>query len=230
MGCRPARRSRAGGAPGHGGALGQALRARRRARSSQRSGARRSGARGGPQGGGARAQPRRKPRGAPSARRRQGWARRSPRLDAARAGSGPHRGPPGAPDGEAATDAAQSSTRGARPWRGPRGDRERGPRLAARGAPGRRGEARGVRVRIVSLGQEGEVVGVDGTDALVRAGPLKVRRPVADLSRSPGRRRTPPKLGRSRSEKLAATGPTRGPTRRAEPSGGWTRAACASRS
>ena len=39
----------------------------------------------------------------------------------------------------------------------------------------------GVRVRIASLGQEGEVLSVDGKQALVQAGPLKVRRPLADL-------------------------------------------------
>jgi DNA mismatch repair protein MutS2 len=38
-----------------------------------------------------------------------------------------------------------------------------------------------VRVRIASLGQEGEVLSLDGTQALVQAGPLKVRRPLADL-------------------------------------------------
>jgi DNA mismatch repair protein MutS2 len=66
------------------------------------------------------------------------------------------------------------------------------------------GEVRaGARVRIVSLGQEGEVVEVDGTNALVRAGPLKVRRPVSDLLPLRGKAKDAA-LGKSRSEKLAA--------------------------
>jgi DNA mismatch repair protein MutS2 len=66
------------------------------------------------------------------------------------------------------------------------------------------GEVRpGVRVRIVSLGQEGEVAEVDGDEALVRAGPLKVRRPVADLIPLRGRAREAG-LARSRDDKLAA--------------------------
>jgi DNA mismatch repair protein MutS2 len=44
------------------------------------------------------------------------------------------------------------------------------------------GEVRpGVRVRIASLGHDGEVVEVDGEEALVLAGALKVRRPLSDL-------------------------------------------------
>jgi DNA mismatch repair protein MutS2 len=61
----------------------------------------------------------------------------------------------------------------------------------------------GTRVRIVSLGQEGEVVEVDGGNALVRAGPLKIRRPVADLLPLRGKARDVA-FGRSRAEKLAA--------------------------
>jgi DNA mismatch repair protein MutS2 len=66
------------------------------------------------------------------------------------------------------------------------------------------GEVRpGVRVRIVSLGQDGEVVEVDGETALVRAGPLKTRRPVADLL--PLRGKAPDAaLGRTRAERLEA--------------------------
>jgi DNA mismatch repair protein MutS2 len=63
--------------------------------------------------------------------------------------------------------------------------------------------APGVRVRIASLGQEGEVVEVDGKEALVRAGSLKIRRPVADLVPLQGRAREAG-LARSRGEKLAA--------------------------
>jgi DNA mismatch repair protein MutS2 len=59
-------------------------------------------------------------------------------------------------------------------------------------------------VRIVSLGQEGEVLEVDGKDALIRAGALKVRRPVADLLPLAGKAKDAPKLARSRGEKLAA--------------------------
>jgi DNA mismatch repair protein MutS2 len=66
----------------------------------------------------------------------------------------------------------------------------------------------GVRVRILSLGQEGEVVEVDGTNALVRAGPLKVRRPVTDLLPLRGKAKDAA-LGKSRSEKLAAAAEAR---------------------
>uniref|UniRef100_UPI001F5613A7 Smr/MutS family protein n=1 Tax=Anaeromyxobacter sp. SG17 TaxID=2925405 RepID=UPI001F5613A7 len=67
----------------------------------------------------------------------------------------------------------------------------------------------GVRVRIVSLGQEGEVVEVEGKDALVRAGPLKVRRPVSDLVPLVGKAKDAARLGRSRAEKLAAAAEAR---------------------
>ncbi len=63
--------------------------------------------------------------------------------------------------------------------------------------------APGVRVRIVSLGQDGEVVEVDGQNALVLAGPLKVRRPLSDLLALRGKARTAG-LARTRAEKLAA--------------------------
>ena len=62
--------------------------------------------------------------------------------------------------------------------------------------------APGTRVRIVSLGQEGEVVEVDGGNALVRAGPLKVRRPVSDLLTLRGKARGSG-LGKTRAERLA---------------------------
>jgi len=64
--------------------------------------------------------------------------------------------------------------------------------------------APGVRVRIVSLGQEGEVAEVAGGEALVRAGPLKVRRPLADLLPLKGKAKEAPGFSRSREEKLAA--------------------------
>jgi DNA mismatch repair protein MutS2 len=59
------------------------------------------------------------------------------------------------------------------------------------------GELRpGVRVRIASLGQEGQVLEVDGKQAMVQAGPLKVRRPLADLV---------PLTGQARQARLAVT-------------------------
>jgi len=73
---------------------------------------------------------------------------------------------------------------------------------ASEALPG--GEVRpGVRVRIASLGQEGEVLEVDGDEALVRAGPIKVRRPTSDLVALKGRAREA-SLSRTRGEKLAA--------------------------
>ncbi|HET8540151.1 MAG TPA: Smr/MutS family protein [Anaeromyxobacter sp.] len=63
--------------------------------------------------------------------------------------------------------------------------------------------APGVRVRIVSLGQDGEVVEVEGGSALVLAGALKVRRPVADLLPLRGKAKAAG-LARTRAEKLAA--------------------------
>ena len=66
------------------------------------------------------------------------------------------------------------------------------------------GEVRpGVRVRIASLGHEGEVIEVDGDEALIRAGAMKVRRPVADLVPLQGRAREAG-MARTRTEKLAA--------------------------
>jgi DNA mismatch repair protein MutS2 len=81
---------------------------------------------------------------------------------------------------------------------------------AAAGAEALPGEAvaPGVRVRIVSLGQEGEVVEVDGGVALVRAGPLKVRRPVADLLPLRGKAKDAA-IGRTRAERVAAAAAVR---------------------
>ncbi len=73
---------------------------------------------------------------------------------------------------------------------------------AAEALPG--GEVKvGVRVRIASLGQEGEVLEVDGRQALVQAGPLKVRRPLADLVPLTGKAREA-RMATSREDKLAA--------------------------
>ncbi len=67
------------------------------------------------------------------------------------------------------------------------------------------GEVRkGGRVRIVSLGQEAEVLEVDGGEALLRAGALKVRRPLGDLLPLRGKAPAAPGFGRSRAEKLGA--------------------------
>jgi DNA mismatch repair protein MutS2 len=79
--------------------------------------------------------------------------------------------------------------------------------------------APGVRVRIASLGQEGEVVEVQGDEALVRAGPLKVRRALADLVPLAGKAKGEARLARTRSERIAAAGEARpdvvrGPERR----------------
>jgi DNA mismatch repair protein MutS2 len=64
--------------------------------------------------------------------------------------------------------------------------------------------AKGTRVRIVSLGQEAEVLEVDGDEALLRAGPLKVRRPVSDLLPLRGKAAGGPGFAKTRSERLAA--------------------------
>ncbi|HEY5677248.1 MAG TPA: Smr/MutS family protein, partial [Myxococcales bacterium] len=64
--------------------------------------------------------------------------------------------------------------------------------------------ARGTRVRIVSLGQEAEVLEVDGDEALLRAGPLKVRRPVSDLLPLRGKATSAPGFAKTRRERLAA--------------------------
>jgi len=63
---------------------------------------------------------------------------------------------------------------------------------------------RGARVRVASLGQEGEVLEVAGGEALVRVGALKVRRPVADLVPLRGKGPAAPALARGREEKVRA--------------------------
>jgi DNA mismatch repair protein MutS2 len=62
----------------------------------------------------------------------------------------------------------------------------------------------GARVRVISLGKEGEVLEFDGEEALLRIGALKMRRPVSDLIGLQGKARPAPAMARSRSEKLAA--------------------------
>lgn len=63
---------------------------------------------------------------------------------------------------------------------------------------------KGARVRILSLGQEAEVLEVQGGEALLRAGSLKVRRPINDLLQLKGKAPAAPGFGKSRAEKLGA--------------------------
>jgi DNA mismatch repair protein MutS2 len=71
------------------------------------------------------------------------------------------------------------------------------------------GELRpGVRVRIASLGQEGQILEVDGKQAVIQAGPLRVRRPVSDLVALTGRARQA-RLGTSAAERMAAAAEAR---------------------
>jgi len=63
---------------------------------------------------------------------------------------------------------------------------------------------KGARVRLASLGQEGEVLELSGGEALVRVGSLKVRRPVAELVPLRGPPAPSPGFGRSAGEKLSA--------------------------
>jgi DNA mismatch repair protein MutS2 len=59
----------------------------------------------------------------------------------------------------------------------------------------------GARVRVASLGQEGEVLEISGDEAVIRLGGLKMRRPVADLLPLRGKP-APAKLARARDERL----------------------------
>jgi len=68
------------------------------------------------------------------------------------------------------------------------------------GAPVERGQ----RVRVVSLGQEAEVLEIADGEALVRLGALKLRRPVRDLLPLKGKAATAPKMGRGKTERLEA--------------------------
>jgi DNA mismatch repair protein MutS2 len=61
----------------------------------------------------------------------------------------------------------------------------------------------------VSLGHEGEVLEVDDGGALVRAGALKVRRPLADLLPLKGKAAPTPALARGREARLEAAGEAR---------------------
>jgi DNA mismatch repair protein MutS2 len=64
--------------------------------------------------------------------------------------------------------------------------------------------ALGARVRIASLGQEGEVLELAGGEALVRVGALKTRRPLSDLLPLRGRAEAGATFARGREERLQA--------------------------
>ena len=66
----------------------------------------------------------------------------------------------------------------------------------------------GLRVRVASLGQEGEVVSVGGGEAVVQLGALRVRRPLADLLPLRGKARAT-RLARGRDERLQAAAQAR---------------------
>ena len=61
----------------------------------------------------------------------------------------------------------------------------------------------GGRVRVASLGQEGEVIEVSGDEALVRLGGLRIRRPLSDLLPLRGKA-APARLSRARDDLLRA--------------------------
>jgi DNA mismatch repair protein MutS2 len=63
---------------------------------------------------------------------------------------------------------------------------------------------KGARVRVISLGQEAEVLEADGREALVRAGALKMRRPISDLLPLRGKAPAAPGFSKSRAERLEA--------------------------
>lgn len=69
--------------------------------------------------------------------------------------------------------------------------------------------APGSRVRLASLGQEGEVLELSEGEALVRVGSLKVRRPLADLLPLRGRPGPVPGFGRSAGDRLEAAAEAR---------------------
>jgi DNA mismatch repair protein MutS2 len=92
-------------------------------------------------------------------------------------------------------------------WRGTVAQAARAADAQARAGPEAvpGGELRpGSRVKVVSLGQEGEVLEVSGASALVRAGPMKLRRPLSDLLPLRGKAAPPPGFGKTRRERLEA--------------------------
>ena len=62
----------------------------------------------------------------------------------------------------------------------------------------------GTRVRVASLGQEGEVLEVSGGEAVVRLGALRIRRPLSDLLPLRGRAGPAPAFARKTEERLEA--------------------------
>ncbi len=70
--------------------------------------------------------------------------------------------------------------------------------------------APGTRVRIASLGHEGEVLELGAGEALVRAGAIRVRRPLSDLLPLRGKAAAAPGLARGKKEKLEAAAQARG--------------------
>jgi len=91
-------------------------------------------------------------------------------------------------------------------------------RVGSEALPGAAVE-KGVRVRVASLEQEGEVLEVSGEEALVRVGALKVRRPLGDLLPLRGRAPPAPSLAKGRGERLEAAkgaraAPVQAPERR----------------
>ncbi|HUK66364.1 MAG TPA: Smr/MutS family protein [Anaeromyxobacteraceae bacterium] len=108
-----------------------------------------------------------------------------------------------APTVKKATEAAQKLET----WRAPIAQASRLAKAEAQAGPEAvpGGEVkRGSRVRILSLGQEAEVLEVEGDEALLRAGALKTRRPVSDLLPLRGKVTPGQGFARSRDERLSA--------------------------
>jgi DNA mismatch repair protein MutS2 len=67
----------------------------------------------------------------------------------------------------------------------------------------------GTRVRVASLGQEGEIAEVTGGEALVRLGALRIRRPLSDLLPLRGKAKPAPAFARDPGERLKAAAEAR---------------------
>jgi len=67
----------------------------------------------------------------------------------------------------------------------------------------------GSRVRVASLGQEGEIADVSGGEALVRLGALRIRRPLSDLLPLRGKAKPAPAFARGADERMKAAGEAR---------------------
>jgi DNA mismatch repair protein MutS2 len=111
-----------------------------------------------------------------------------------------------APSVKKATEAARQLEA----WRGTVEQAARAAEAQARAEAEPGGPVRaGGRVRLASLGQEGEVLEISGGEALVRVGSLKVRRPLGDLVPLRGPAPAAPGFARSRGERLEAAGELR---------------------